>query len=80
MHIHSSPPAGQAVPTQAAQQAMAARKAASEVRRKLTGFAATTDDEAVHGIASHSQADPDRKQKPQHNDEEFRSVFVSVSA
>jgi hypothetical protein len=83
MHIHSSPSTSQMMSlgsTQSAQQATAARKAAAEVRRKLTSFAAAEEGEAVSRTEAHPDADPDRRPKPQQQDEaQFRSVFFSAS-
>jgi hypothetical protein len=81
MHIHSNPLISQMMPpTQSAQQAMAVRRAAAEVRRKLTNFATTEEDETVSRAEAYAEADPNRKQKPQHDEAAFRSVFFSASA
>ena len=84
MHIHSGPQSNQSVSlglTQAAQQAMAAKREAAVVRRKLSGFAAIDEEETTYRVETRGDADPDRRQKPQQDDEEsFRSIFVSVSA
>jgi hypothetical protein len=66
--------------TQASQQAMATRRAAAEVRRRLTGFASDEDSDLVTRVDARQEADPDRKKGPQPDDEEFRSIYVSVSA
>jgi hypothetical protein len=80
MHIHSNPLSTQMMaPTQSAQQAMAVRRAAAEVRRKLTNFAATEEDEAVSRVEAYAEADPNRRQKPQQDEAAFRSVFFSAS-
>jgi hypothetical protein len=82
MHIHSSPINNQLAfsPTQGAQQTMAARKAAAEVRRKLTSFAFSEEEDVVSRVDARAEADPNRRRSPQHDDEPFRSVFFSVSA
>jgi hypothetical protein len=81
MHIHSSPNTQimSIGMTQASQQAMATRRAAAEVRRKLTSFAADEDGDVVSRVDSQQEADPERRKNPQHDEEEFRSVFFSVS-
>jgi hypothetical protein len=66
--------------TQASQQAMATRRAAAEVRRQLTSFASDEDGDLVTRVDTRQEADPDRKKGPQPDDEEFRSIYVSVSA
>jgi hypothetical protein len=80
MHIHSYPIASQSMPTQTAQQATELRKAAAEVRRKLTSFAANGEDEAVSRVDPRAEADPDKRKNPQQDDDQFRSVFFSASA
>jgi hypothetical protein len=82
MHIHGSQPINQAmsVPTQATQQAMAAKRADAEVRRKLSGITANDDEEYSLRVEARGEADPDRRQNPQPDEESFRSIFVSVSA
>ena len=85
MHIHSSPLNNQLAlrplsPTQGAQQTMAARKAAAEVRRKATSFAYSEEGEVVSRVDARAEADPNRRRSPQHDGEPFRSVFFSASA
>ncbi len=82
MHIRSSPLNNQLAfsPTESAQQTMAARKAAAEVRRKLTSFTYSEEEDAVSRVDARSEADPNRRRSPQHDDEPFRSVFFSASA
>ncbi len=82
MHIHGSlnnqiTPLGA---TQASQQAMATRRAAAEVRRQLTSFASEEDGDLVTRVDARQEADPDRKKQPQPDEEEFRSIYVSISA
>ena len=82
MHIHNSPLSSQMMAlgsTQRSQEAMAARKAAADVRRKLTSFAATNDDEAVSRVGPRSDTDPDRRRNQQQEEVSFRSVFFSAS-
>jgi hypothetical protein len=82
MHIHSNPLSSQMMAlgsTQRSQEAMAVRKAAAEVRRKLTTFAAADDDEAVSRVDPRSDADPDRRRNQQQEEASFRSVFFSAS-
>jgi hypothetical protein len=81
MHIHSNPLSTQMMsPTQSTQQATAVRRAAAEVRRKLTNLAATQEDDAVSSTEAYAEADPDRRRKPQQDETAFRSVFFSASA
>jgi hypothetical protein len=84
MHIHGSPltnqmALGSAGATQGAQQTMAARRAAAEVRGKLTSFAASEGDEVVSRVNPRAEADPNRRPPPQQDDEPFRSVYFSAS-
>jgi hypothetical protein len=81
VHIHSTPNSQimSLGATQASQQAMATRRAAAEVRRKLTSFAADEDGDLVSRVDGRQENDPDRRKKQQPDEEEFRSVFVSVS-
>jgi hypothetical protein len=65
--------------TQASQQAMETRRAAAEVRRKLTSFAADEDGDVVSRVDTQQEADPDRRRNQQPDEEEFRSIFFSVS-
>jgi hypothetical protein len=82
MHIHTTP--GNQImslgATQATQQAMATRRAAAEVRRKLTSFSADEDGDLISRVDARPESDPDRPKRQQPDEEEFRSVFVSVSA
>ncbi len=81
MHIHSNTlSTPMTAPTQSAQQVIAQRKAALEVRRKLTNFAASEEDETVSRAEAYAESHPDQRQKPQQNEEAFRSVFFSASA
>jgi hypothetical protein len=83
MHIHSTPLNNQMAlgSTQAAQQAMETRKAAAEVRRKLTSLGnAAAEEETVSRVDARAEADPNRRRSPQRDDEPFRSVFFSASA
>jgi hypothetical protein len=80
MHIHHATTTPAAlVPTQSAQQATAARKAAAEVRAKLSSFAAG-DDDAISRIDGYAAGGRNRRQYPQKDDEQFRQVLVSVTA
>jgi hypothetical protein len=81
MHIHSSPNPQimSHGATQASQQAMAARRAAAEVRRKLTSFSADEDGDVVSRVDTKQETDPERKKNPQPDEEDFRSVFFSIS-
>jgi hypothetical protein len=81
MHIHSSTlNTAMMAPTQGAQQVIAQRKAAAEVRRKLTGLAGSEEDETISRAEAYAESHPDQRQKPQQNEEAFRSVFFSASA
>jgi hypothetical protein len=66
--------------TQASQQAAATRRAAAEVRRQLTSFASDEDGDLVTRVDTRQEADPDRPKRSQPDEEEFRSIYVSVSA
>jgi hypothetical protein len=82
MHIHNNPLSSQMMAlgyTQRTQEAMAVRKTAADVRRKLTSFAATNDDEAVSRVDPRSDTDPDRRRNQQQEEVSFRSVFFSAS-
>jgi hypothetical protein len=81
MHIHGTPnnQIMSLAPTQASQQAMATRRAAAEVRRKLTSFASDEDGDLVTSVDARQEADPDRRKKQQPDEEEFRSIYFSVS-
>jgi hypothetical protein len=84
MHIHSSPMNSQMMgATQGTQQAVAARREAMAVRKKLTDFAASVDNEDVARVAGDSDADPDsqsRQRKNQQSEaESFKSVYFSFT-
>jgi hypothetical protein len=83
MHIHANPLNSQISAlgvTQRTQEAVAVRKAAAEVRRKLSSSAATEDDEAVYRVDPRSDANPGRRRNQQQQEETpFRSVFFSAS-
>jgi len=83
MHIHSNSLTSQMMAigsTQGAQHAAAVKKAAEEVRRKLTSFAITEEDEAESRADANADSGPDRRRKPQQDETQFRSVFFSASA
>jgi hypothetical protein len=68
-------------PPQATQQTVAARRAAAEVRRKLTAFANTDGEgDAVSRVAAYTQGERGRRQNPEQDEEAFRNVFVSIRA
>ncbi len=81
MHIHSSLNSQimSLGATQASQQALATRRAAAEVRHKLTSFAVDEDGDVVSRVDARQESDPDHRKNPQPEEEEFRSIFVSVS-
>jgi hypothetical protein len=80
MHIHGNPISQMApASTQSTLQAMEARKAAAEVRRKLTSFAASDDGDVVSRVETQAEADPQSRKNPRQDEEAFRSVFLSVS-
>jgi hypothetical protein len=81
MHIHGSSNSQilSLGATQANQQAMATRRADAEVRRKLATFAADEDGDIVSRVDTRQESDPDRRKKPQSDEEEFRSIYFSVS-
>jgi hypothetical protein len=83
MHIHSNPISSQmlANATQGTQQAAAARREAMAVRKKLTDFAAATDDsEDVSRVAYDPSADSGSRQNqnPQSEEESFKSIYFSL--
>jgi len=80
MHVHGNP-ISQMAPafTQPTLKSMEARKAAVEVRRKLTSFAASDDGDIVSRVETQAEADPQSRKNPQQDEEAFRSVFLSVS-
>jgi hypothetical protein len=85
MHIHGnmSSAATAFLPTQGAQQAMAASKASAAVRSKLAGFSAKSDAESdgVSQVNPYAQGGQSQRQSQQQQEEApFRSVYVSVSA
>jgi hypothetical protein len=81
MHIHSTPNTqiNSLAGTQASQQASAAKRAAADVRRKLASFASDQDGDIVSRVDSRQEADPNRRKNQQPDEEEFRSIFFSVS-
>jgi hypothetical protein len=68
------------LPTQTAQQAQAARRAATVVRRKLTGFAASGGEDAIARAEAYAQDGRGRKQEQPQGEEAFRNVFISFNA
>jgi hypothetical protein len=78
MHIHGAHngPFAALVPTQSAQQASAARKAAAEVRRKLSSCAATSDPGAISCADAYTPSE--RRQDPPQDEDTFRRILVSV--
>jgi hypothetical protein len=86
MHIHSNPMVSQMQGlngTQGAQQAAAARREAMAVRKKLTDFAAVTDDnEGVSRITYDSNGESEsgsrRNRDPQSEEESFKSIYFSL--
>jgi tyrosine-protein phosphatase YwqE len=83
MHIHSNPMSSQVMglgATQRTQYAVETKRAAEIVRKKLTTFAASDDDEAVSRVAAHSEAEAEARQKRSQSDPEaFRSVYFSFT-
>jgi hypothetical protein len=83
MHIHGSSMNSQMMAigaTQRTQQTVETKRAAEVVRKKLSAFAASNDDEAVSHVAAYSEAEADARQKGSQSDpEEFRSVFFSLT-
>jgi len=76
MHIHGAHSIQSAalVPTQSAQQASAARKAAAETRRKLASFAATAG--AVSRVDAYTPGE--RRHNPPQDEGTFRDLLVSM--
>jgi hypothetical protein len=79
MHIHGTHNVQFAalVPTQSAQQAIATRKAAAEVRRKLAGIASSGGAGSVSSIDAYTPGDR-RRQDPPQDEDNFRKVLVSI--
>lgn len=79
MHIHGAHNIQFAalVPTQATQQATAARKAAAEVRRKLAGAASSAGAGSVSHIDAYTPGDRGR-QHPPRDEDSFRKILVSI--
>ena len=82
MHIQGVPRAQSASfhSTQAMQRAQAARRADAVVRRRPTSFAASDGEDAVARVAAYAQGERERRRDQTRGEEEFRSVFVSLSA
>jgi hypothetical protein len=80
MHIHSamSNQMLALIPTQGTQQSIAAKKAAVEVRRKLTNYAAAGNADAVSHVDAYAPGDHGRRKDPPQEEESFRDVFVSI--
>ncbi len=81
MHIHGNPMSSQLAslaPSQAAQQAMAAKRADAVVRRKLYTLSGRGDDESAYRVEQRQEADPDRRKNP-HDQESFQGIFFSRS-
>jgi uncharacterized membrane protein YkoI len=82
MHIHSSMNSQMMAigGTQRTQYAAETKRAAETVRKKLTAFAASDDDEVISHVTAYSDADADAQQKRSQADpEEFRSVLFSCT-
>ncbi len=83
MHINSSSMNIQMLAiggTQRTQYAAETKRAADAVRKKLTTFAGSADDEAVSRVGAYSEAETDaRKKRSQSDPEAFRSVFFSLT-
>jgi hypothetical protein len=79
MHIHGAHNVQFAalVPTQSAQQAIAARKAAAEVRRKLASFSFAASADSVSEVDAYTPDERRRQDQPQ-DEEAFRNIFVSI--
>jgi hypothetical protein len=83
MHIHSNPMSSQMMglgATQRTQHAVETKRASEVVRKKLTAFAASDDDESVSHVEAYSEAQDDARQKRSQSDPEaFRSVYFSFT-
>jgi hypothetical protein len=79
MHVHGASYSQFAapIPAQSVQQAMAARRAAAEVRRKLSRVALAAGADGVSRVDSYTPGDG-RRRDPQHDPDAFRKVFVSI--
>jgi hypothetical protein len=82
MHIHgaASIQYSALLPKQATQQAQAERRAAANVRRKLTAFAASGGEDTVAGVAAYTTDGRDRRHDQPQEEEAFRNVFISYTA
>lgn len=85
MHIHGNLNTSQPLPLNTAQgtlRSSEAKQAALTVKKKLTDFAATADNDVVShvGSGSGSQAESNpRQKKSQPDPENFRSTFFSFT-
>jgi len=79
MHIHGAHNIQSAalIPTQSTQQAIAATKAAAEVRRKLAGIASSAGAGSVSSIDAYTPGDR-RRQGSAPDEDTFREILVSV--
>jgi len=81
MHIHSNPMSSQMMglgATQRTQYAAETKRASEVVRKKLTAFSASSDDEGVSRVEAYTEADAEARQKRSQSDSEaFRSVYFS---
>ena len=68
-------PATGLVPAQSVQEAIAARKAAAEVRRRLAGFAAGKD--AISGVDAYMPGERRRGDEAPVDEDAFRRLLVS---
>jgi hypothetical protein len=81
MHIHGAMSSQLAtlIPTQSAQQTTAARRAAAEVRRKLTGSAAACATDAVSCVETYTPGSRQRKDGDPADEKAFRKILASIS-
>jgi hypothetical protein len=83
MHIHSNPMSSQMMAlagTQRTQYTAETKRAAEVVRKKLTAFSSSSDDEGVSRVAEYSEVEAEARQKRSQSDPEaFRSVYFSFT-
>jgi hypothetical protein len=81
MHVHGiSNQYAMMLPSQATQQVQAERKAAAEVRRKLTTFGASAVEDEVARTDAYADDERQREQEQPPDEEAFREVLISFKA
>jgi hypothetical protein len=80
MHVHgiSSSQVAGLIPTQVARQALAARRSAAEVRRKLSNVAVAGSPYAVARVDGYTPGDRGGRQNPPQDEDTFRNILTSI--